>query len=220
MRGHFQGGQTIGATCSRLDTDLLPTPTRSSHRTPVGSEGKRSWHIACSQSLNTGFPVPWDCIIKNLSRMTTIRLICCAVIIGLAILPVGQTSAADRIEPYVAVYGGITMPERLQDPRVLSVMLSDLNLALSPMYGAKVGFFQPGSTRWLGIETEFFYTTPPHQAAGHHIHSRRAPELRRRPCADGHLGRELDCPVSRSARSALPRSRTWDLLGTNVRPRE
>jgi opacity protein-like surface antigen len=36
---------------------------------------------------------------------------------------------------------------------------SDLDLATSPLYGAKVGYFFPG-LNWLGVEGEFFYSNP------------------------------------------------------------
>ena len=41
-----------------------------------------------------------------------------------------------------------------------AVTFSDFDLARSTMYGVKLGTFQPTQLRWLGMETEFFYTNP------------------------------------------------------------
>src|SRR5713101_6245754 len=87
-------------------------------------------------------------------------LLGCAIILGLIILPMRQAAAADR---YIGLYGGLTIPERLQDVRGIEgssgVTLSDLKLARSTILGAKLGFFRRPKS-WLGVETEFFYTNP------------------------------------------------------------
>ena len=83
-----------------------------------------------------------------------------AVIVGLFIPSLGQTVESTVSETYVALYGGLTIPKSFQDNRVLSVNLTNLELARSPMYGVKLGMFLPGQDRWLGVETEFFYTNP------------------------------------------------------------
>src|SRR5205807_10296250 len=72
----------------------------------------------------------------------------------------GKAGAADR---YIGHYGGLTIPERLQDVRGIDtssgVDLTDLKLARSAILGAKLGFFRSPKS-WLGFETEFFYTNP------------------------------------------------------------
>jgi opacity protein-like surface antigen len=75
----------------------------------------------------------------------------------------GQAAAADRPDPYIGLYGGLTIPQRLQDVRgtdgLSGVKLTDLKLARSAILGAKLGFFRSPKS-WLGVETEFFYTNP------------------------------------------------------------
>ncbi|HZD12542.1 MAG TPA: outer membrane beta-barrel protein, partial [Candidatus Binatus sp.] len=87
-------------------------------------------------------------------------LLCWAIIVGLMALPTGQAAAADR---YVGLYGGLTIPQPLQDVRGIEsssgVTLSNLKLAQSAILGAKLGFFRSPKS-WLGVETEFFYTNP------------------------------------------------------------
>jgi opacity protein-like surface antigen len=93
----------------------------------------------------------------------TNRLAYWAVILGLVISSItGQAAAADLSQGYVALYGGLTIPQSLQDVRgpLPSVELTDLDLVRSPIYGAKLGIRLPGRERWLGVETEFFYTNP------------------------------------------------------------
>ena len=86
------------------------------------------------------------------------------VFLGLYILSMGQATAADLPEPYVAFYGGVTVPQPFQDVRTFGestgLKLSNLDLARSAVYGAKLGMFQPDPISWLGIETEFFYSNP------------------------------------------------------------
>jgi len=89
------------------------------------------------------------------------RLAYWAVIVGLFLASLmGEAAAADR---YVGLYGGLTIPERLQDVRGIDsssgVDLTDLKLARSAILGAKLGFFRSPKS-WLGFETEFFYTNP------------------------------------------------------------
>jgi opacity protein-like surface antigen len=67
-------------------------------------------------------------------------------------------------EPYLAVYGGLTIPQSLQhvssaDPNV-PLTISNIQMARSGIGGIKLGLFQPSGVRWFGIETEFFYTNP------------------------------------------------------------
>ena len=92
------------------------------------------------------------------------RLALWALILALFILPIEEPFAADRAEPYVALYGGVTLPQSFQDVRgtgtLSGIQLTDLDLANSAIVGAKLGFFLPGRDRWSGIETEFFYTNP------------------------------------------------------------
>ena len=89
------------------------------------------------------------------------RLAYWAVIVGLFLASLmGEAAAADR---YIGLYGGLTIPERLQDVRGIDsssgVDLTDLKLARSAILGAKLGFFRSPKS-WLGFETEFFYTNP------------------------------------------------------------
>ena len=89
------------------------------------------------------------------------RLAYWAVTVGLFLASLmGEAVAADR---YIGLYGGLTIPERLQDVRGIEsssgVDLTDLKLARSAILGAKLGFFRSPKS-WLGFETEFFYTNP------------------------------------------------------------
>src|SRR5438128_10727892 len=89
------------------------------------------------------------------------RLAYGAVAVGLFLSSLmGEAVAADR---YIGLYGGLTIPERLQDVRGIEsssgVNLTDLKLARSAILGAKLGFFRSPKS-WLGFETEFFYTNP------------------------------------------------------------
>ncbi len=83
-----------------------------------------------------------------------------AIMLGLMALPIGQDAAA---ELYIGLYGGLTTPERFQNVKGIGdfdvVTLTDLDLARSTVYGAKLGVF-PTPQSWLGLETEFFYTNP------------------------------------------------------------
>ncbi len=86
------------------------------------------------------------------------------VFLGLSILSMGQATAADLPEGYIAFYGGVTVPQPFQDARgigeITGLKLSNLDLARSAVYGAKLGMFQADPISWLGIETELFYTNP------------------------------------------------------------
>src|SRR5437879_13472642 len=87
------------------------------------------------------------------------RLAYWAVTVGLFLASLmGEAVAADR---YIGLYGGLTIPERLQDVRGIEsssgVNLTDLKLARSAISGAKLGFFRSPKSS-LGFETEFFYT--------------------------------------------------------------
>ncbi len=86
------------------------------------------------------------------------------VFLSLWILPMGQAAAADLPGAYVAAFGGVTFPQSLTDARgvgsLSTVTFSDFDLERSTMYGVKLGTFQATQLRWLGIETEFFYTNP------------------------------------------------------------
>jgi opacity protein-like surface antigen len=83
-----------------------------------------------------------------------------AIMLGLMALPMGQDAAAER---YIGLYGGLTTPELLQNVRGIEglsgITLTDLSLARSTIYGAKLGVF-PNPKSSLGLETEFFYTSP------------------------------------------------------------
>ena len=95
----------------------------------------------------------------------TKRLAYWAVILGLFIISLmGEAAAADRRpDRYIGLYGGLTIPERMQDVRgtgnFSALTFTDLKLARSAILGAKLGFFRSPKS-WLGVETEFFYTNP------------------------------------------------------------
>jgi opacity protein-like surface antigen len=76
----------------------------------------------------------------------------------------GEAAAADLSRGYVALYGGLTIPQSLQDAHgtgpLSSVELTNLDLVRSAIYGGKLGIRFPGRDRWAGLETEFFYTNP------------------------------------------------------------
>jgi opacity protein-like surface antigen len=84
------------------------------------------------------------------------------LLFGLIVL----ASATARSEFYVAGQGGISLPGSFSDVQGIGQRFggagfksSDLDLATSPLYGAKVGYFFPG-LNWLGFEGEYFYTNP------------------------------------------------------------
>ena len=95
----------------------------------------------------------------------TKRLAYWAVILGLFLSSLlGEAAAADRRpDRYIGLYGGLTIPERMQDVRgtgnFSALTFTDLKLARSAILGAKLGFFRSPKS-WLGVETEFFYTNP------------------------------------------------------------
>ena len=96
--------------------------------------------------------------------MKTTRLTCFAVILALSLPSIAQAAEANVPQSYVALYGGLTIPQSLKEGRALNapteVTLSNLDLARSAIAGAKLGMFLPGQDRWLGVETELFYTNP------------------------------------------------------------
>lgn len=76
------------------------------------------------------------------------------------------TSATAQSEFYVAGQGGISLPGSFSNVEGIGTRFggtgfksSDLDLATSPLYGAKVGYFFSG-LNWLGVEGEYFYTNP------------------------------------------------------------
>lgn len=87
--------------------------------------------------------------------------------IALVLTGVGlMASTAARAEFYIAGQGGVSFPGSFSNVQGVGPLFggsgfkaSDLDLATSPLYGAKVGYFLPGLT-WLGIEAEYFYTNP------------------------------------------------------------
>ena len=96
--------------------------------------------------------------------MTPQRLTCLAVLLALFLPSVGQAAEGNDSQGYVALYGGLTIPQSLKETKALNVSpevkLSDLSLARSAIAGAKFGMFLPGQDRWMGVEAEFFYTNP------------------------------------------------------------
>jgi opacity protein-like surface antigen len=76
------------------------------------------------------------------------------------------TSATAQSEFYVAGQGGSSFPGSFSNVEGIGLGFggagfksSDLDLATSPLYGAKVGYFFP-RLNWLGVEGEYFYTNP------------------------------------------------------------
>ena len=86
------------------------------------------------------------------------------MLLALFLPSVGQAAEENDSQGYVALYGGLTIPQSLKEAKALNVptevKLSDLSLARSPIAGAKLGMFLPGQDRWMGVEAEFFYTNP------------------------------------------------------------
>jgi len=75
-------------------------------------------------------------------------------------------SSVAKAEIYIAGQAGVSLPNSLSNVQdrgtlfgVSGVKGSDLELATSPLYGGKIGYFFPGLD-WLGIEAEFFHTNP------------------------------------------------------------
>lgn len=66
-------------------------------------------------------------------------------------------------EMYAALFGGVTLPQDLNDITgsigSLSGGISDLSLKTSVVYGAKLGIFN-SQVPWVGFELETFTTTP------------------------------------------------------------
>ena len=81
------------------------------------------------------------------------------LIFGLVVLSTGQAAAADPHGRYAALYGGVTIPRSLEEAEVQTAKLSDLRLTRSVIIGTKLGIFL-SNPAWLGVETEFFYTSP------------------------------------------------------------
>ena len=69
-----------------------------------------------------------------------------------------------QAEPYVAAQAGVTFPGDLTNVEGIQtlqgVKTTDLALKTSMEEGIKIGYFLPGSLKWLGVETEAFYTNP------------------------------------------------------------
>jgi len=94
--------------------------------------------------------------------VTTRHLIIGSFLVALVLSPL-TAKAADSSAPefYGGLFGGATIPFSLQDLRQTDgTTITNLDLATSGIFGAKVGFFLPGRDRWMGVETEFFYTNP------------------------------------------------------------
>ncbi len=73
------------------------------------------------------------------------------------------TVSPSHAEMYVGGGLGISLPNSFSNVSGLGtdsgLKGTDLDLATSPLYGAKVGYFFPG-LNWLGIEGEFLYSNP------------------------------------------------------------
>jgi hypothetical protein len=86
----------------------------------------------------------------------------CSLLI--ALIHTALVPSATYAESYVAGQFGVTLPQSLSDVKLTQeglngLSLSDLSLQSSLMGGIKLGHFF-SRARWLGIETEVFYTTP------------------------------------------------------------
>jgi len=75
-----------------------------------------------------------------------------------------QNTESRKVEPYVSLYGGVSLANSFTHVHgiqsVSFASLSDLDLARSPIYGVKLGIFQPRPQSWFGLETELFYANP------------------------------------------------------------
>jgi len=98
--------------------------------------------------------------------MTTTRLTRRYVITSLLALlvPIVLFAPQAYAETYVAGQFGVTFPQSLSNVKLTQdgfggLSSSDLSLQSSLMGGIKLGHFF-SRARWLGIETELFYTTP------------------------------------------------------------
>lgn len=73
------------------------------------------------------------------------------------------TALPSHAEMYVGGALGLSLPNSFSNVSGLGtdsgLKGTDLDLATSPLYGAKVGYFFPG-LNWLGVEGEFFYSNP------------------------------------------------------------
>lgn len=88
-------------------------------------------------------------------RLAWVLTMCTSIVIAAA--------SPSHAEMYVGGELGLSLPNSFSNVSGLGtdsgLKGSDLDLATSPLYGAKVGYFFPG-LNWLGIEGEFFYTNP------------------------------------------------------------
>lgn len=73
------------------------------------------------------------------------------------------TVSPSHAEMYIGGGLGISLPNSFSNVSGLGINSSlkgnELDLATSPIYGAKVGYFFPG-LNWLGVEGEFLYSNP------------------------------------------------------------
>lgn len=95
---------------------------------------------------------------RTLVQKWVLSMICAGLIV--------LTSATAQSELYIAGQGGISFPNSFSKVEGIGpnfggtgFKASDLDLATSPLYGAKVGYFFRGWS-WLGLEGEYFYTNP------------------------------------------------------------
>jgi opacity protein-like surface antigen len=84
-------------------------------------------------------------------------------LVGMLAFIILAGAATSHAELYVGGGLGLSLPNSFSNVQGIGVDSglkgSDLKLATSPFYGAKVGYFLPGLS-WLGVEGEFFYTNP------------------------------------------------------------
>lgn len=87
--------------------------------------------------------------------------LCLSAIVGLMLPTVVWAEA------YISGFAGVTLPQELTNMEGVVAPstarnnpVEDLALANSFVSGVKLGYYLPGKLRWLGAETEFFYTNP------------------------------------------------------------
>lgn len=86
-----------------------------------------------------------------------------ARLLSVLMLSLIATVLPSHAEMYIGGQLGISLPNSLSNVQGTGtdsgLKGTDLDLANSPLYGAKIGYFFP-KINWLGVEGEFFYSNP------------------------------------------------------------
>jgi opacity protein-like surface antigen len=98
----------------------------------------------------------------EVQKEMTMRLIM-ARLLSVLMLSVIATALPSHAEMYIGGQLGISLPNSFSNVQGTGtdsgLKGTDLDLANSPLYGAKIGYFFP-RINWLGVEGEFFYSNP------------------------------------------------------------